>query len=117
MSIPALAKALIAACAPGPGVPPLFPPAPLSFTWTFSMPFSFKASATWLAANMAACGRDSSLWALTTIPPEHLAIVSAPVESVTVMIILLCEAKMCAMAHFFIISSPLWFFQPVWIQS
>src|SRR5450759_5652096 len=49
---------------------------------------------------MAAYGELSLRSCLTTMPPVDLAIVSAPVKSVMVMIVLLNDAKMCAIPHF-----------------
>ena len=96
---PARASARIAACAPGPGETERLPPGALTFTWTFVIAFSFEISATRYAAFIAAYGDASSFAAFTTIPPDHFVIVSAPVRSVTVMIILLKEAKICAIPH------------------
>jgi hypothetical protein len=86
---PILAKVLIAVCAPGPGELDLSPPGARTFTRTFVKPFSFKTLATRSAARIAAYGEDSSRAAFTTIPPEHFAMVSAPVMSVAVMMMLL----------------------------
>ena len=92
--VPALAKALIAACAPGPGLLCLFPPGALTRMWMPLMPLSLSWSASWPAICMAVYGELSSLAAFTTIPPEDFAMVSAPVMSVTVMIVLLNEDLM-----------------------
>ena len=64
------------------------------------MPFSFAASATRSAAFIAAYGEASSFAAFTTMPPVAFAIVSAPVRSVSVMMMLLYEAYTCAIPHF-----------------
>lgn len=64
------------------------------------IPLSFAISAAKDAARMAAYGEDSILDALTTMPPDVLAIVSAPEMSVIWMIVLLYELKMWTTAHF-----------------
>jgi hypothetical protein len=46
------------------------------------IPLSLAISAAAVAARIAAYGEDSSLSALTNIPPDVLAIVSAPEMSV-----------------------------------
>ena len=79
---PALAKALIAAWAPGPGVLGPEPPGALTFMCMAVIPLSLAMSAAADAARMAAYGDDSSLSAFTNIPPDVLAIVSAPEMSV-----------------------------------
>jgi len=48
---------------------------------------------------MAAYGELSLRSCFTTMPPDVLASVSAPVRSVTVMMVLLNDEKMCAIAH------------------
>jgi hypothetical protein len=53
------------------------------------MPLSLAVSAANEAARIAAYGDDSILSALTTMPPDVLAIVSAPEMSVMWMIVLL----------------------------
>src|SRR2546428_228096 len=63
---------------------------------TASFPFSFAASATRSAAFIAAYGDASSFAALTTMPPVAFVIVSEPVMSVSVMMMLLYDAKMWA---------------------
>lgn len=50
--------------------------------WIEVIPLSLATSAAADAARMAAYGEDSSLSALTNIPPEVLDIVSAPEMSV-----------------------------------
>jgi len=89
---PARDSARIAACAPGPGDFDLFPPGARTRTWIESMPFSFAASATRSAAFIAAYGEASSFAALTTMPPVAFVIVSDPVTSVSVMMMLLYDA-------------------------
>jgi hypothetical protein len=91
---PALAKALIAACAPGPGVLGPAPPGALTLMCIAVIPLSLAISAAKDAARMAAYGEDSILDALTTMPPDVLAMVSAPEMSVIWMIVLLYELKM-----------------------
>src|SRR3989475_10127958 len=93
---PARASPRIAAWAPGPGDALLFPPGARTRTWIESIPFSFAASATFSAAFIAAYGEASSFAAFTTMPPDAFVIVSLPVMSVTVMMMLLYDAKMCA---------------------
>src|SRR3989441_8127573 len=93
---PARERARIAAWAPGPGDFDLLPPGARTRTWIESMPFSFAASATRSAAFIAAYGDASSFAALTTIPPVAFVIVSEPVMSVSVMMMLLYDAKMWA---------------------
>lgn len=89
MRNPALAKALMAACAPGPGVLGPDPPGALTLMCIAVIPLSLATSAAAPAARMAAYGEDSSLSALTNIPPDVLAIVSAPEMSVMWMSVLL----------------------------
>src|SRR3989442_126072 len=93
---PARERARIAAWAPGPGDFDLLPPGARTRTWIEAMPFSFAASATRSAAFIAAYGDASSFAALTTIPPVAFVIVSEPVMSVSVMMMLLYDAKMWA---------------------
>ena len=83
MRNPALAKARIAAWAPGPGVLAPDPPGARTFMCMAVMPLSLATVATWLAHLMAAYGEDSSRSALTNMPPLARAIVSAPDKSVT----------------------------------
>ncbi len=80
---PSLASALIAACAPGPGVLVSIPPLPLILKWSALTPSSFNLLKTSADAIIAAYGEDSSLSALTFIPPVTLAYVSLPDKSVT----------------------------------
>jgi len=82
MRNPALARARIAACAPGPGVLGPEPPGARTFMCMAVIPLSFATVATWLAHLMAAYGDDSSLSALTNMPPLARAMVSAPDRSV-----------------------------------
>lgn len=86
---PARARALIAACAPGPGVLGPEPPGALTLMWIAVIPLSLAVSAANEAARMAAYGEDSILLAFTTIPPDVRAIVSAPEMSVMWIIVLL----------------------------
>jgi hypothetical protein len=86
---PDLAKALIAGCAPGPGVLRLWPPGALTLMCTAFIPLSFAVCAALKAACMAAWGEDSYRPTLTNIPPEYLAMVSAPLKSVTWTMVLL----------------------------
>jgi hypothetical protein len=79
---PALANALMAACAPGPGVLGPEPPGARTLMCIAVIPLSLAASAAAEAARIAAYGEDSILSAFTNIPPEVLAIVSAPEISV-----------------------------------
>jgi hypothetical protein len=53
------------------------------------MPLSLAVSAASEAARIAAYGEDSILEAFTTMPPDVLAIVSAPEMSVMWIIVLL----------------------------
>src|SRR2546427_408188 len=91
-SRPARDRARIAAWAPGPGDFDLLPPGARTRTWIESMPFSFAASATRSAAFIAAYGEASSFAAFTTMPPVAFVIVSDPVMSVSVMMMLLYDA-------------------------
>src|SRR2546426_8934 len=75
-------------------------------TWIESIPFSFAASATRSAAFIAAYGDASSFAALTTIPPVAFVIVSEPVMSVSVMMMLLYDAKMWATPQRGIVQAP-----------
>src|SRR5947209_5240206 len=70
------------------------------------MPFSFAASATRSAAFIAAYGDASSFAALTTMPPVAFVIVSEPVMSVSVMMMLLYDAKMWATPQRGIVQAP-----------
>jgi len=91
MRKPALANARIAAWAPGPGVLAPDPPGARTFMWMAVMPLSLATVAAWDALLMAAYGEDSSLSALTNMPPLVLAIVSAPDRSVMCTRVLLYE--------------------------
>src|SRR6056297_1935997 len=64
------------------------------------MPAASTSSATVSAICMAAYGEASSRFCLTTAPPEDFAMVSAPVRSVTVMMVLLNDACTWATPHF-----------------
>lgn len=97
---PALAKARMAACAPGPGVRGPEPPGALTLMCMAVIPLSFAVSAAAVAARMAAYGEDSNLSAFTNMPPVVLAIVSAPEMSVMWISVLLYELKMWTTAHF-----------------
>lgn len=88
---PALAKALIAAWAPGPGVLGPDPPGALTLMCIAVIPLSLAISAAAVADRMAAYGEDSILSAFTNIPPDVRAIVSAPEMSVMWIIVLLYE--------------------------
>jgi uncharacterized lipoprotein YajG len=79
---PALAIALMAACAPGPGVLGPVPPTALTLMWTAVIPFDLATSAAAEALLIAAYGEDSNLSAFTCRPPDENPIVSAPVRSV-----------------------------------
>jgi len=79
----------MAACAPGPGVLASGPPGARTLMCMAVIPLSLATVAAWDAALMAAYGEDSSLSAFTNIPPEVLAIVSAPERSVTCTSVLL----------------------------
>ena len=100
MRNPALARALMAACAPGPGVLGPDPPGALTLMCMAVMPLSLAMSAAALAARIAAYGLDSSLSAFTNIPPVVRAIVSAPEMSVMWINVLLYELNMWTTAHF-----------------
>jgi len=89
MRNPALARALIAAWAPGPGVLASDPPGARTFMCMAVIPLSLATEAAWAAARIAAYGDDSSRSALTCMPPELLAMVSAPDMSVKWMRVLL----------------------------
>jgi len=91
MRNPALAKALIAACAPGPGVLGPEPPGALTLMCMAVIPLSLAIAAAAEAERMAAYGEDSILSAFTNIPPDVLAIVSAPEMSVMWISVLLYE--------------------------
>lgn len=82
MRKPALARALIAACAPGPGVLGPDPPGALTLMCIAVIPLSLAISAAADADLIAAYGEDSSLSAFTNIPPDVRDIVSAPEMSV-----------------------------------
>src|SRR2546428_310443 len=103
---PARDRARIAAWAPGPGDFDLLPPGARTRTWIESIPFSFAASATRSAAFIAAYGDASSFAALTTMPPVAFVIVSEPVMSVSVMMMLLYDAKMLATPQRGIVQAP-----------
>src|SRR2546429_2006514 len=103
---PARERARIAAWAPGPGDFDLLPPGARTRTWIESIPFSFAASATRSAAFIAAYGDASSFAALTTMPPVAFVIVSEPVMSVSVMMMLLYDAKMWATPQRGIVQAP-----------
>src|SRR2546430_825710 len=106
MRRPARDRARIAACGPGPGDFDLLPPGARTRTWVESIPFSFAASATRSAAFIAAYGDASSFGALTTMPPVAFVIVSEPVMSVSVMMMLLYDAKMWATPQRGIVQAP-----------
>ena len=89
MRNPDLAKALMAACAPGPGVLAPAPPGALTLMWMAVIPLSLAMVAACAAARMAAYGDDSSRSALTNMPPVLLTIVSAPEMSVMWISVLL----------------------------
>lgn len=91
MRNPALAKALMAACAPEPGVLAPEPPGALTLMCMAVMPFSLAVDAAADAARIAAYGEDSRRAALTNMPPLVLEIVSAPEISVMWIIVLLYE--------------------------
>jgi len=59
--------------------------------WMAVMPLSLATVAAWDALLMAAYGEDSSLSALTNMPPLVRAIVSAPDRSVMCTRVLLYE--------------------------
>ena len=79
---PKRANALMAACAPGPGVRGPEPPGARTLMWMAVMPLSLATSAAPVAARMAAYGDDSMRSALTNMPPLVRAMVSAPEMSV-----------------------------------
>src|SRR5918995_2025148 len=79
---PALAKALIAAWAPGPGILGPTPPTALTLIWRAFIPFVLAMSAAATADFIAAYGEDSYRSAVTCLPPELNEIVSAPLRSV-----------------------------------
>ena len=82
MRNPNLANALMAACAPGPGVLGPAPPGARTLMWMAVIPLSRAISAAPVDARMAAYGEDSIRSALTNIPPVVRAMVSAPDISV-----------------------------------
>lgn len=82
MRKPNLANALMAACAPGPGVRGPAPPGARTLMCMAVMPLSRATSAAPVAARIAAYGDDSMRSALTYIPPLVRAMVSAPEMSV-----------------------------------
>ncbi len=88
---PALAMARMAAWAPGPGVLGPVPPTALTLMWTAVIPLDFATSDAAEALLMAAYGDDSNLSALTCLPPEEKAMVSAPVRSVMWTMVLLYD--------------------------
>ena len=79
---PNLARARMAACAPGPGVRGPEPPGARTFMWMAVIPLSRATSAAPVAARIAAYGEDSMRSAFTNMPPLVRAIVSAPEISV-----------------------------------
>ena len=83
--------ALIAACAPGPGVRGPVPPTALTLMWMAVIPFDFATSDAADAERIAAYGEDSNLSALTCLPPDEKEMVSPPVRSVMWTIVLLYE--------------------------
>ena len=82
MRKPNLARARIAAWAPGPGVLGPDPPGARTLMCMAVTPLSRAISAAAVAARMAAYGEDSMRSALTNMPPDVRAIVSAPEMSV-----------------------------------
>jgi len=94
--IPDRAKARRAAWEPGPEVLVSFPPVARRLMWRAVMPNSLHLVATSCAASIAAYGDDSSLSALTFIPPVIRTSVSLPDKSVTWMKVSLNEAKIRA---------------------
>jgi hypothetical protein len=86
---PNLAKARIAACAPGPGVLGPLPPGARTLMCIAVIPLSLATSAAAVAARIAAYGEDSMRSALTNMPPVVRAIVSAPETSVMWISVLL----------------------------
>ena len=89
MRKPALARARMAACAPGPGVLAPEPPGARTLMWMAVMPLSLATVAACPALLMAAYGEDSSRSALTNMPPLVRAMVSAPERSVMCTCVLL----------------------------
>lgn len=89
MRNPALARARMAAWAPGPGVLASDPPGARTFMCMAVIPLSLAMEAAWAAARMAAYADDSRRSALTCMPPELLATVSAPDMSVKCITVLL----------------------------
>jgi hypothetical protein len=79
----------MAAWAPGPGVLAPEPPGALTLMWMAVTPLSWAIFAAAAAALIAACGEDSSLSAFTNMPPDVLAMVSAPDRSVRCTMVLL----------------------------
>jgi hypothetical protein len=79
----------MAAWAPAPGVLAPEPPGARTLMWMAVIPLSLAMVAAWAAARMVAYADDSSLSDLTCMPPEDLAMVSAPEMSVKWMIVLL----------------------------
>lgn len=88
---PALANDLMAAWAPGPGVLASDPPGARTFMWIAVIPLSRAMEAASAAARIAAYAEDSKRSALTVMPPDVLAIVSAPEMSVKWITVLLYE--------------------------
>jgi hypothetical protein len=82
MRKPKRARALIGACAPGPGVRGPEPPGARTLMWIAVIPLSRATSAAPVAARIAAYGELSMRSALTYIPPVVRAMVSAPDISV-----------------------------------
>ena len=82
MRKPNRANALMAACAPGPGVLGPAPPGARTLMWIAVIPLSRAISAAPVDARIAAYGDDSIRSALTNIPPVVRAMVSAPEMSV-----------------------------------
>ncbi len=89
MRKPNLARALMAACAPGPGVLGPLPPGARTLMWIAVMPLSRATSAAPVAARIAAYGEDSMRSALTNMPPVVREMVSAPEMSVIWISVLL----------------------------
>src|SRR3989338_349936 len=90
MRMPTLDNVRMAACAPGPGfLAPLWPPCARTRMYNPVMPFSRQISATFFAAPIAAVGELSRRSDFTIWPPDDRAIVSVPVISVIVIIVLL----------------------------
>ena len=99
------ANARMVACAPGPGERGPFPPGARTLMCSPTIPFSFTSSAARVAASIAANGDDSCLSARTTLPPDQWLMVSAPVTSVMVMMVLLKDEYTLATPHFSLIFS------------